>query len=275
MTTRLLLLALCTTTAHAAGSSSPRPRPRPRPSPSPSPRPVAAPTPSPSMMPTTQEEYDQETYCRNTIANTSTETLLKANYTSMEDAFDHDTWGHANYACAKLLLEEYEQYDKAEPYLWCVFDHCAECDGTAASCQTRSVGLYTESECNSATWNYLGFATRSKSEPEYGRAKIYYTEALSLWPENCGAMAYLTELYLTVGNATMAQETYDRFCEDGCDAADAEEAAAALGACPTPDPTLGPTDAADAASRRASVAAAAATVVAGAATALATAAIFL
>ena len=54
-----------------------------------------------------------------------------------------------------------------------------------------------------------------------------------------------------------------------------KELRAALGACPTPDPTPGPTDAADAASRRASVAAAAATVVAGAATALATAAIFL
>ena len=46
----------------------------------------------------------------------------------------------------------------------------------------------------SATFNLLGFATRKQSTPDYSEAEEYYHEAIDLWPSNCGALAYLTEL---------------------------------------------------------------------------------
>ena len=78
------------------------------------------------------------------------------------------------------------QYDKAEPYLWCVVAHCEERDGTAgAACPTASVGLYERDECESAVFNYLGFVSWKKDEPDFETAEEYYREALELWPEDC------------------------------------------------------------------------------------------
>lgn len=173
--------------------------------------------------------------CRQDIATASTPSLLISNYSSMEDAYDNDQHGHATYECASILIEEFQQYDKAEPYLWCVLDHCADCDA-GEMCPTTIVGLDTTAHCQSAVWNYLGFVSRKKEVPDYVHAATYYRTALDLWPENCGAMAYSMELFLTTGNATAARAMHTAFC-DACGPDDLEAAVVAeLGSCPTPAP---------------------------------------
>ena len=124
----------------------------------------------------------------------------------MEDAYDNAQHGHASYECAEILIEELAQYDKAEPYLWCVLDHCAGCD-VNGMCPTAYLSLETTSKCESAVWNYLGFVNRKKATPDYDHAKTYYDKALELWPANCGALSYMTELHLTLNNATAARAT--------------------------------------------------------------------
>ena len=210
----------------AAGSGRPSPRPRPRPSPTPKP---TMPQPT-TLAPTTVAAST----CRSTIAAAPTPSLLKANYSSMEDAYDNVQHGHATYECAEILIEELKQYDKAEPYLWCVLDHCAGCD-VNGMCPTAYLSLETTSKCESAVWNYLGFVNRKKTTPDYDHAKTYYDKALELWPANCGAMSYKTELYLTLNNATAARATHADFCA-GC-GGPSEDAVAALGRCPTPAPS--------------------------------------
>jgi tetratricopeptide (TPR) repeat protein len=200
-----------------------------------SPRPTVAPT----IAPTTVAASN----CRSTIAAAPTPSLLKANYSSMEDAYDSAEHGHATYECAAILIEELQQYDKAEPYLWCVLDHCAGCD-VNGMCPTAYLSLETTSKCESAVWNYLGFVNRKKATPDYAHAQTYYDKALELWPANCGALSYMTELYLTLNNATAARATHADFCA-GCDGP-SEDAVAALGRCPTPAPS----DVVDAARRR-------------------------
>ena len=219
----------------AAGSGRPSPRPRPRPSPTPKP---TMPQPT-TLAPTTVAASN----CRSTIATAPTPSLLKANYSSMEDAYDNAQHGHASYECAEILIEELAQYDKAEPYLWCVLDHCAGCD-VNGMCPTAYLSLETTSKCESAVWNYLGFVNRKKAAPDYAHAQTYYDKALELWPANCGALSYMTELYLTLNNATAARATHADFCA-ACDGP-SEDAVAALGRCPTPAPS----DVVDAARRR-------------------------
>ena len=104
----------------------------------------------------------------------------------MEDAYDNEMYGHATYGCAVELIETRQQYDKAEPYLWCVLGHCAGCDGDGP-CPTAVVDLETTAECESAVYNYLGFVNRKKATPDYDHARTYYDKALELWPANCGA----------------------------------------------------------------------------------------
>ena len=153
----------------------------------------------------------------------------------MEDAYDNVQHGHATYECAEILIEELQQYDKAEPYLWCVLDHCAGCD-VDGTCPTAYLGLDTTTMCESAVYNYLGFVSRKKSEPDYAHAHTYYDTALTLWPGNCGAMNYMTELYMTTGNATAASTTHARLCEE-CDESFAAPLVASMGACPSPTAT--------------------------------------
>ena len=182
----------------AAPVPSPTPRPAPRPTaPSPSSRPsafpgdptaapVRPPTPRPYPRPTAPAPTAGPTPACERIVESATADLLKAEYESVEDAYDKDAHGHATYDCAAELVDEHAQYDKAEPYLWCVIAHCEECDGTAgAACPTASVGLYERDECESAVFNYLGFVSRKKDEPDFESAEEYYREALELWPENC------------------------------------------------------------------------------------------
>ena len=169
--------------------------------------------------------------CRSTIATAPTPSLLKANYSSMEDAYDNVQHGHATYECAEILIEELAQYDKAEPYLWCVLDHCAGCD-VNGMCPTAYLSLETTSKCESAVWNYLGFVNRKKTTPDYDHAKTYYDKALELWPANCGALSYMTELYLTLNNATAAATTHARLCA-ACDESFAVPLVDSMGACPS------------------------------------------
>ncbi len=163
------------------------------------------------------------------------ESLLKGTYETMEDAYDNERHGHATYGCAVELIETHEQYDKAEPYLWCVLSHCAGCD-VDGTCPTAYLGLDTTRMCESAVYNYLGFVSRKKSEPDYAHAHTYYDTALTLWPGNCGAMSYMTELYMTTGNATAASTTHARLCEE-CDESFAAPLVASMGACPSPTVT--------------------------------------
>ena len=127
------------------------------------------------------------------------------------------------------LIENHQQYDKAEPYLWCVLGHCAGCD-VDGTCPTAYLGLDTTTMCESAVFNYLGFVNRKKAAPDYDHARTYYDTALDLWPENCGALAYLTELHLTLNNATAASATHARLCA-ACDGSFAAPLVDAMGAC--------------------------------------------
>ena len=159
------------------------------------------------------------------------ESLLKGTYTSMEDAYDNERYGHATYDCAVELIENHQQYDKAEPYLWCVLSHCAGCDADG-TCPTAVVDLETTAECESAVYNYLGFVNRKKAAPDYDHARTYYDTALDLWPGNCGALAYLTELHLTLNNATAASKTHSLLCA-ACDESFAATLVDSMGACPS------------------------------------------
>ena len=171
----------------------------------------------PTLAPTSAAEE----YCRSVIATTDTADLLKESYTSVEDAYDSDAFGHATYHCAEILVDELAQYDKAEYYLWCVVGHCEDCSGSAGSCETSYVGLDSRDECRSATLNYLGFVNRKKAVPDYDHAEDYYLEALDLWPQNCGALEYLAELYETTGNATAAAALAPSLDACGLESADA------------------------------------------------------
>jgi len=168
------------------------------------------------------------------VADASTESLLKGTYTSMEDAYDNERYGHATYDCAVELIENHQQYDKAEPYLWCVLSHCAGCDD--GTCPTSVVDLETTAECESAVYNYLGFVNRKKAAPDYDHARTYYDKALELWPANCGALSYLTELHLTLNNATAASATHSQLCA-ACDESFAAPLVDSMGACPSPTAT--------------------------------------
>ena len=227
-----------------APTSRPVPAPTPRPTPAPSsyapttsapstrptPRPTYAPT-TPAPTPATPFPTTKPTLSCDDVAGAPTASLLKGTYTSMEDAYDNERHGHATYGCAVELIETHEQYDKAEPYLWCVLGHCAGCDGDGP-CPTAVVDLETTAMCESAVWNYLGFVSRKKSEPDYDHARTYYDTALTLWPGNCGAMSYLTELHLTLNNATAASKTHSQLCA-ACDESFAAPLVDSMGACPS------------------------------------------
>ena len=267
----LLWAALITQPALARLKAAPAPNPAPAPRPNPTPRPVPAPTrrptarptpqpvapnptnpapsprptvpapsvgptPTPTYAPTTPLPTPSPTLSCDEIAAADMTTLLKGTYTNMEDAYDNAQHGHATYACAVELIEEHVQYEKAEPYLWCVISHCDGCDASGM-CPTAGIGLDTTAECESAVYNWLGFVSRKKPVPAYDHARTYYDAALELWPENCGAWEYLTELHLTLSNATAAAKTYATLCAT-CDESFAAPLVGTLGECPTPAVTV-------------------------------------
>ena len=99
-----------------AGSGRPSPRPRPRPSP----------TPKPTMPRQLRRVDDRRRLELSEHHRHRADAVLKANYSS--GGFPAITQhGHATYECAEHHRGA-AQYDKAEPYLWCVLHHRAGCD---------------------------------------------------------------------------------------------------------------------------------------------------
>ena len=55
-------------------------------------------------------------------------------------------------------------------------------------------------------YNYLGFATRKKNNPNYEDAEEYYLLALSIDANHIGALEYLGELYIETDRLGLAEE---------------------------------------------------------------------
>ena len=55
-------------------------------------------------------------------------------------------------------------------------------------------------------YNYLGFATRKKNNPNYEDAEEYYLSALSIDANHIGALEYLGELYFETDRLGKAEE---------------------------------------------------------------------
>ena len=55
-------------------------------------------------------------------------------------------------------------------------------------------------------YNYLGFATRKKNNPNYEDAEEYYLLALSIDANHIGALEYLGELYIETDRLGQAEE---------------------------------------------------------------------
>ena len=55
-------------------------------------------------------------------------------------------------------------------------------------------------------YNYLGFATRKKNNPNYEDAEKYYLLALSIDANHIGALEYLGELYFETNRLEQAEE---------------------------------------------------------------------
>ena len=55
-------------------------------------------------------------------------------------------------------------------------------------------------------YNYLGFATRKKNNPNYEDAEEYYLLALSIDANHIGALEYLGELYVETDRLGQAEE---------------------------------------------------------------------
>lgn len=55
-------------------------------------------------------------------------------------------------------------------------------------------------------YNYLGFATRKKNNPNYEDAEEYYLLALSIDANHIGALEYLGELYFEMDRLGQAEE---------------------------------------------------------------------
>ena len=55
-------------------------------------------------------------------------------------------------------------------------------------------------------YNYLGFATRKKNNPNYEDAEEYYLLALSIDANHIGALEYLGELYFETDRLGQAEE---------------------------------------------------------------------
>jgi hypothetical protein len=168
----------------------------------------------------------------------------------LETNFDEVKFGHAKYECLETMLLDHGQYEKAMSYAWCVLPHCGEqCAGPADTpkmeCPTYSWNIFYADECESAVYNFLGFAHRkyalelvmgkqSKShkahdawskldkdrkfaeepEAELALAKKYYEKALDLWTENCGALAYESELYLQKGELQTSWYKLQDLCDN-------------------------------------------------------------
>jgi hypothetical protein len=148
------------------------------------------------------------------------ENVLKPGYTpssDMEFAYDSETHGHATYRCGMTMIEAALDYEKAVPYLWCVYPHCVKCqddDGNLdqANCPTSDYGLDTIAQCQSATLTMIAFSERKEADPDFDKSEEYYQTAISVDPNNCGARSYLVELYLQKDEETNAKLAFADLC---------------------------------------------------------------
>ena len=87
--------------------------------------------------------------------------------------------------------------------------------------------LKTESvrdSLNADVWNLLGFTSRKLKK--YEQSEAAYERALKLNPHHKGALEYMGELYITLGENIKAKELLTRLkkvCPSGCEELDALE----------------------------------------------------
>ena len=87
--------------------------------------------------------------------------------------------------------------------------------------------LKTESvrdSLNADVWNLLGFTSRKLKK--YEQSEAAYERALKLNPQHKGALEYMGELYITIGENIKAKELLTRLkkvCPSGCEELDALE----------------------------------------------------
>ena len=87
--------------------------------------------------------------------------------------------------------------------------------------------LKTESvrdSLNADVWNLLGFTSRKLKK--YEQSEAAYERALKLNPRHKGALEYMGELYITLGENIKAKEILTRLkkvCPSGCEELDALE----------------------------------------------------
>jgi len=70
----------------------------------------------------------------------------------------------------------------------------------------------TIAKCQSAVKNWLGYAARKRVNANLSESQQYYDEAISAWPENCGALGYRAELELQMGNKQAAKSKLSALC---------------------------------------------------------------
>ena len=76
----------------------------------------------------------------------------------------------------------------------------------------RALAIVTNDEPKNAdAWNLTGFALRKSGD--YEKARSAYGEALRLKPDHKGALEYMGELHLTLGELPQAEALYDRLKE--------------------------------------------------------------
>ena len=76
----------------------------------------------------------------------------------------------------------------------------------------RALAIVTKDEPKNAdAWNLTGFALRKSGN--YEKARTAYEKALRLKPDHKGALEYMGELHLTLGELPQAEALYDRLKE--------------------------------------------------------------
>lgn len=89
-------------------------------------------------------------------------------------------------------------------------------------------GIVGRDAGNADAWNYIGFSKRKLGD--YDGALAAYRKALAIDPEHRGALEYLGELYLQMGDVASARRQLARLdsaCTWGCEEFDELEAAIA------------------------------------------------
>ena len=77
--------------------------------------------------------------------------------------------------------------------------------------------VVAENPANADAYNYLGYAHRQLGR--YDEALGYYDQALSINPDHVGAIEYLGQTYLSMGDLASAQAQLSRLgqlCPSGC-----------------------------------------------------------